>query len=122
MREARLASACLAALWLLGACGPQDTRPRPGVGSNAGVGAAGAAGAADNEAGATAGGADMGGAGAGAGGVPNLCPLAGGAGAAAGAAPVGTDLGELAVESVAVWKDGAQGAYTIIHDDICDWP
>ena len=118
MREARLASACLAALWLLGACGPEDSRPRPGdggAGSSAGVGAAGAAG---NEAGATAGGVDMGGAG----GVPNLCPLAGATGAAAGAAPVGTDLGQLAVESIAVWKDGAQGAYTIIHDDICDWP
>jgi hypothetical protein len=49
------------------------------------------------------------------------CPL-GVAGASGGAAPVGTDLGELTVDSVAVWKGDAQGAYTIIHDDLCDWP
>lgn len=126
MCEARLASACLAALWLLGACGPKDTERRPAVGGGAGsgavagVGGAGAAGSGGGEGGG-AGGVDTGGAGAGMGGLPNLCPLAGAAGAAAGAAPVGTDLGELEVESVAVWKGDAKGAYTIIHDDICDY-
>jgi hypothetical protein len=55
----------------------------------------------------------------------------GSAGAAAGAGmggsmlipvmPIGTDLGALVVESVAVWKGETKGAYTIIHDDLCDW-
>jgi peptidoglycan/xylan/chitin deacetylase (PgdA/CDA1 family) len=35
--------------------------------------------------------------------------------------PIGTDLGTLGVESVATWKGGAKGAYTIIHDDACDY-
>jgi peptidoglycan/xylan/chitin deacetylase (PgdA/CDA1 family) len=34
---------------------------------------------------------------------------------------VGSDLGTLAVESVATWKGDAKGAYTIIHDDVCDY-
>jgi peptidoglycan/xylan/chitin deacetylase (PgdA/CDA1 family) len=36
-------------------------------------------------------------------------------------APVGTDLGAITVESIATWRGDAQGAYTIIHDDICDY-
>jgi peptidoglycan/xylan/chitin deacetylase (PgdA/CDA1 family) len=35
--------------------------------------------------------------------------------------PVGTDLGAITVEKVAVWKGDTKGAYTIIHDDICDY-
>ena len=47
---------------------------------------------------------------------------AGGAGGAISPpAPIGTDLGALTVEGVAVWKDDAKGAYTIIHDDACDY-
>jgi peptidoglycan/xylan/chitin deacetylase (PgdA/CDA1 family) len=45
---------------------------------------------------------------------------AGLAGAASGA-PLGSDLGALTVDSIATWKGNAQGAYTIIHDDICDY-
>jgi peptidoglycan/xylan/chitin deacetylase (PgdA/CDA1 family) len=35
--------------------------------------------------------------------------------------PVGTDLGAITVESIATWRGDALGAYTIIHDDICDY-
>jgi peptidoglycan/xylan/chitin deacetylase (PgdA/CDA1 family) len=35
--------------------------------------------------------------------------------------PIGTDLGALGIESVATWKGNAKGAYTIIHDDACDY-
>src|SRR6188768_875273 len=121
MREARLALACLATASLLGACGPNTTGARPSAGGAGGSMAGGAAGSAGS-AGMDAGGAGSGGVGAaGAGGMAGDCPLGAG-GARAGAAPVGTDLGELTVDSVAVWKDDAKGAYTIIHDDICDWP
>jgi len=95
MREARLAFACLAALSLLVACGP--TAPIDGAGGSGGLGAGGA--------GATGGGAT-----AGSGGT-SLAPPG----------PIGTDLGALSVEAVAVWKENAKGAYTIIHDDACDY-
>ena len=43
-------------------------------------------------------------------------------GSAGGSVPmVGTDLGAITVESVATWRSDAEGAYTIIHDDICDY-
>jgi hypothetical protein len=35
--------------------------------------------------------------------------------------PIGTDLGTIGIESVATWKGGAKGAYTLIHDDACDY-
>jgi peptidoglycan/xylan/chitin deacetylase (PgdA/CDA1 family) len=38
-----------------------------------------------------------------------------------GVAAIGSDLGELGVDSVATWKGDTKGAYTIIHDDICDY-
>ena len=49
-----------------------------------------------------------------------------GGGGTAGSAPTppaafGTDLGPLTVEGVATWKNNAKGAYTIIHDDACDY-
>ena len=121
MREARLALACLAAASLLGACGPDTTGARPGAAGAAGGGAGGVAGtgAAGVSAGIGAGGA--GAAGGGAGGTAGDCPLGAG-GPSGGQDPVGTDLGELTFEAVASWKGDAKGAYTIIHDDICDWP
>jgi peptidoglycan/xylan/chitin deacetylase (PgdA/CDA1 family) len=96
MREARLAFASLAAAWLLVACGH-------------GVHRGGTGGAAGTTGGAGAAGGDSSG--------------GGGAGGMAGAppAPIGTDLGPLGVESVTTWKDNTKGAYTIIHDDACDY-
>lgn len=121
MREACLAFACLAAASLVAACGPSSTTPRPPVGTSGsgGTGAAGLAGFGGDAAGA--GPAGSGGQAAGAGGMGAVggCQLGGAP--SGGAAPVGTDLGELEVEAVAVWKGDAKGAYTIIHDDICDY-
>jgi hypothetical protein len=117
MRSARLALASLtAAVSLLAACGP------PGNGGGGTAGAAGAAGATAGTAGSAAG---TGGAGGG-GGVGMAGAAGGGAagmsfGGFAPVMPVGTDLGALTVESIAVWRGGAKGAYTIIHDDICDY-
>ncbi len=118
MREARLAIACLAAASLLVACGPNSPGARPSVGGSAGS-AAGSAGTAGGEAGGSVGSAGSSGAGGG-GGLSGSCavPVAGAGG---GAVPVGTDLGQLSVDSVAVWRGVAKGAYTIVHDDICDW-
>jgi peptidoglycan/xylan/chitin deacetylase (PgdA/CDA1 family) len=123
MREARLAFACLATASLLGACGQQTAGARPGLGGEAGSALGGAAGsaAAGGVGAAGVGAAGAGAAGSGGVGMAGECML-GAAGASAGAAPVGTDLGELTVDSIAIWKDDAKGAYTIIHDDICDWP
>ncbi len=121
MREARLAIACLAAASLVAACGPSSTTPRPpvGTGGSAGAGSAGLAGLGGDAAGSGAGGSGGEAAGAGGTGAVGGCQLGGAP--SGGAAPVGTDLGELEVESVAVWKGDAKGAYTIIHDDICDY-
>jgi peptidoglycan/xylan/chitin deacetylase (PgdA/CDA1 family) len=100
MREAHLALACIAATALLGACGPSDPH-------NEATGGGGSAGAA-----ATSGVAGV--------------TMAGEGGAAGSAIltppePFGTDLGELHVETVATWKNDTKGAYTIIHDDACDY-
>ena len=121
MREARLAFACLATASLLGACGHQTAGVRPSTGGDSGGGVSGSAGVGAG--GVGAGGVGAGGVGAAgaAGATAGECALGMGP-ATGGAAPVGTDLGELTVESVAVWKGDAKGAYTIIHDDICDWP
>jgi peptidoglycan/xylan/chitin deacetylase (PgdA/CDA1 family) len=119
MREARLAFACSAVALLLGACEP-NPGARPGSGGTSGTASGGGSGSAGGGAGGVSGaGAD----GGGSGGVAGGCPYGGGpAGAESGGAPpVGTDLGELTVDSMAVWKDAALGAYTIIHDDICDY-
>jgi peptidoglycan/xylan/chitin deacetylase (PgdA/CDA1 family) len=103
MREARLAFACLAAASLLAACG--QTGHVSAAGGSAG---AAAGGVAASGAGGAAGSATSG---------------DGGASGAAGTppAPIGTDLGALTVDEVATWKDNTKGAYTIIHDDACDY-
>lgn len=100
MRLACSALARFTAGLLLVACGP-DQPPTGTEGGAAGMaGTAGASGAGGN------GSAGSGNAGAGGAPLP---------------APIGTDLGALAVESVTTWKDNAKGAYTIIHDDACDY-
>lgn len=103
MRGAHLAFASLAAGLSLVACGPDVVRGPSGAGA-AGMAGTGASGASGGTAGSGA---------------------SGGAGGSAGATtppdPVGTDLGTLTVESVAIWKDNTKGAYTIIHDDACDY-
>lgn len=109
MCDARALSACLLAVSLLAGCG-ESPRPPTGVagggaGAEAGGGGTGAAGLGG-----------LGGAGAGAGGA-----AAGSGGLGGSVEPVGTDLGALGVESVTTWRGDAQGAYTIIHDDICDY-
>ena len=115
MREARLAIACLAVAWLPCACG--HTRgDTPATGGTAGV-AGSVGGGGEGGLGGAAGGGSGGMAG---GGMAGGCMLGG---APSGGAPaVGTDLGKLNVDSVAPWKGAATGAYTIIHDDICDYP
>lgn len=140
MLDARLAHACLAFSILVGACSPSHQVTPGGEAGSAGQAGSGGTGGAGADAGGAAGtgtagtsgsaGASGGGTG-GSGGVPNCGPLGGSgggggsAGTASGAAPapmpVGTDLGALTVESVATWKNAAKGAYTIIHDDICDY-
>jgi peptidoglycan/xylan/chitin deacetylase (PgdA/CDA1 family) len=87
-------------LGLLSACGSSG---RAGVETGAGgaVGAAGTGGASTLAGGGSAG--DSGAVGQG------------------GATSIGTDLGQLTFESVATWQGDAKGAYTIIHDDICDY-
>jgi peptidoglycan/xylan/chitin deacetylase (PgdA/CDA1 family) len=106
MCEARLAFACLAAVSLLGACSP---------GEHTGDVPSGAAGIAAGGAGATAAGGS-GVAGSGTSGD-------GGTAGSSGMPPArfGTDLGALTVETVTTWKDNTKGAYTIIHDDACDY-
>lgn len=111
MHDLRPALGCAALLGLLVACGPVAATNQGGGGhggaAGGGVGGAGAAaagGVAAGEAGEPAGGA-----------------AASGGGGFAPVMPIGTDLGELSVESIAVWKGDAKGAYTIIHDDLCDW-
>jgi peptidoglycan/xylan/chitin deacetylase (PgdA/CDA1 family) len=121
MREVRLAFACLALAGLPCACGPRGsvthaTGGSAGVaGSSGGGGEGGLGGTAAGGSGGVAGGGGA----AGGGGLGGGCVLGG---APSGDAPaVGTDLGTLSVDSVAPWKNAATGAYTIIHDDICDY-
>jgi peptidoglycan/xylan/chitin deacetylase (PgdA/CDA1 family) len=99
MREARLAFASLAAGWLLVGCGH-------GV-HDGSVGGSGGAPGGTSGVGAGSGGETSGSGGSG--------------GVAVPPEPFGTDLGALGVEGVATWKDNAKGAYTIIHDDACDY-
>ena len=83
------------------ACGPLGARgsDAPGV---AGSGGAAAAGSAGSTAGA---------------------PSAGsGGGGFAGEAPVLSNVGLIKVEGITVWKENATAAYSIIHDDACDYP
>jgi hypothetical protein len=111
MWSARLALASLAAtVSLLSACGPPSSHPG---------GTAGAAGMAGEP---TAGSGGGGGAGAGSGGVTSAGAAgSGGGGGFVPVMPIGTDLGAITVESVAVWRGDSKGAYTIIHDDLCDY-
>src|SRR5689334_20408899 len=104
MCQARPLSACLVAVSFLTACSENgEVGPRGGA---AGVAAAG------DSAGGAGGFAGLGAGGAGA-------AQAGTAGAAGTMVePVGSDLGTITVESIATWRGDAQGAYTIIHDDI----
>src|SRR5688572_28856382 len=88
--------AWLAALPL--ACSAQEI---PDRGSGGMSGASGSAGTAGADAGTSGDGGASGDA---------------GAGGEAGTAALG-----LAIEEVAIWKGAAKGAYTIIHDDICDY-
>jgi peptidoglycan/xylan/chitin deacetylase (PgdA/CDA1 family) len=46
---------------------------------------------------------------------------AGGGSAGFGGALAGGDVGAIGVESVAQFRGAAQGAYTIMHDDLCDY-
>ena len=103
MREARLAFASLVAVQLLVACGQSEHHDATGGAPSAGGSGATAA------VGSGATGSDTSG--------------DGGTGASTGMppGPVGTDLGALTVETVATWKDDTKGAYTIIHDDACDY-
>ncbi len=130
MLDARFVPACLAAsLWLM-ACGP-DKVPSPAVGGTAGVSGGGAAGVSGGGVGgeaagsgglAGAGTAGSGGVGGSAGGVGGCGSLdSGGVASGAAPSPVGSDLGALTVESVASWKGNAKAAYTLIHDDVCDY-
>lgn len=73
-----------------------------------GCGPMGAASPSDESRG---GGASMGGAGGGPG---------GSAGADLGGAPA-SNVGAITVEGIATWKDNATAAYTLIHDDTCDY-
>ena len=43
------------------------------------------------------------------------------AGGVAGAPPPESNVGQITVEGVATWKGNATAAYTIIHDDACDY-
>lgn len=125
MREAGVVGACLAASLVLVACGPNHhVDPSAGGAEAGGAAGTGQGGKADaGEAGTST---------SGAGGVNGGASAGGGAGSSggctlpelpAGGAPdaVGTDLGALQVDSVAVWKGDAKGAYSIIHDDLCDY-
>jgi peptidoglycan/xylan/chitin deacetylase (PgdA/CDA1 family) len=112
MRSARLALASLTAAVSLLACGPP---------SNGGGGTAGTPGSAGSTAGAGVGGAGVAGSAGASGAVAGGGAAGQGGGGFAPVMPVGTDLGALTVESVATWKGDAKGAYTIIHDDICDY-
>lgn len=130
MLDARIAPACLAVGLLLGGCGPNQHRV-PGAGA-AGATAPGGAGvsgggAAGSDAGGSAGGAGKGevaeggaGEGGNAGGAGE-CGRLGSGGRGGAPAAIGTDLGALQVEGVAPWKGNAKGAYTIVHDDVCDY-
>ncbi len=102
MRELRCATLLFAGLLSLG-CG-SETPAGEANGAGGGSATGGAAGSV------ASGGVGAGGAGG-----------VGGAPAMAGAAPFGTDLGTLSVEGVATWRGATQGAYTIIHDDLCDF-
>ncbi|MDF3071119.1 MAG: hypothetical protein K0R38_6720 [Polyangiaceae bacterium] len=127
MLDARLAPACLAAGLLIVACGPDRATPNPSVSGAAGLGGGGGAGtgsggaeAGDGGSGGSAGASTAGSSATGAAG--GCGPLTGGGTSSGGApAPVGTDLGALTVERVATWKDDATAAYTIVHDDVCDY-
>lgn len=102
MRGASLSIVPAAAgLLLLLACGESTRTPGQSAGAASVAGSAGLGGA-----GGTAGSASEGG-------------VAGTS--VAPPALIGTDLGALTVESVTTWKDNAKGAYTIIHDDACDY-
>lgn len=131
MLGSRFASAGLAAGLLLVACGPDSpTTPDPGTAGTSALGGGGAAGGGAGGGGASgagsggtaAGGTGGTGAGGTSAGTGGCGPLDGG-GVPSGGMPasVGTDLGALTVESVATWKGDAKAAYTIIHDDVCDY-
>jgi peptidoglycan/xylan/chitin deacetylase (PgdA/CDA1 family) len=103
MRAAQLVLTSLAAGSMLLACGEKEHVDGPVAGAAGMAGTGGDAGMAG-----TAGTAGAAGA--------SLCSSAG-----PEPALIGTDLGDLGVESITTWKNDAQGAYTIIHDDACDY-
>jgi peptidoglycan/xylan/chitin deacetylase (PgdA/CDA1 family) len=88
-------------LLMLMACGPIG-----GMGQNAVAGSiepgAGASGAGDSGSGGTSSGGSA-------------------EGGVAGEAPA-SNVGVITVEGVSVWKGNATAAYTMIHDDACDYP
>ena len=59
--------------------------------------------------------------GAGSGGVGGVSGVAG-SDKAGSAGEVLSDVGLISVESVSVWRGNATAAYSIIHDDACDYP
>jgi peptidoglycan/xylan/chitin deacetylase (PgdA/CDA1 family) len=79
------------------ACGPigeQGSTTGGSGGASAGAGGAGAAGGTAGE------------------------PAAG----AAGELPVESNVGAIRVDSISTWQGNVTAAYSIIHDDACDWP
>jgi peptidoglycan/xylan/chitin deacetylase (PgdA/CDA1 family) len=100
----RLIAPSISLLMLIG-CGPIG-----GMGQAIGVGGA----FADS-------GASAGGAGASASAGTSAGGASAGEGGFAGEAPL-SNVGQIQVEGVSVWKGNATAAYSIIHDDACDYP
>jgi peptidoglycan/xylan/chitin deacetylase (PgdA/CDA1 family) len=88
-----------------GACGPIGEQ---GLGGEAGAGNGGSGAAAGS-----------GGSGAGAGTAGNAGQATAGMG---GEPPVASNVGMIRVESISTWQGNMTAAYSIIHDDACDYP
>ncbi len=89
-----------------------------GCGPVGGVETADPAGGGGNSAG-TAG--NAGGGSAGSAGAAGAAGTAGGSGGSGGSLVQGGDVGAITVEGVAPFRGAATGAYTIMHDDLCDY-
>jgi hypothetical protein len=115
----------LALAWAAGGCGaadgptgsPSGTGGRGGSGESGGAGTGGAAGSGGTVAGTGGAAAGSGGSGGGVGGgQPDGGGATGGAGGATGSPADFTIVG------LATWKYDAKAAYTIIHDDVGNYP
>jgi peptidoglycan/xylan/chitin deacetylase (PgdA/CDA1 family) len=91
-----------------------------GCGPVGGVETADPAGGSGNSAGAAGSSGNAGG-GAGSAGAAGAAGTSGGSGGSGGSVVQGGDVGAITVEGVAPFRGAASGAYTIMHDDLCDY-